>query len=1197
MKPIVHYFSARIGLAVLGLAALGASSVQGQFVSTAITNLHSPNGLAVDGSGNVYITESGSNRVIKYIPSSGVLSTLAGFPSSTGATNNGTGTAAHFNNPAGIAYVPARGGLVVADSGNNDLRLVTLNGVVTTIAGTPGVYGPAAAGSVPAASAFFSFPEGIAADPNGNIYIADTGNSKIRLLDTNNLVWTIQITNGYSFYNLQGLELDPSGNLWIADTKNDTICVISNIASGITHSATLIAGAVQIDDVTDDDNALNARFSLPSGVFWDAQTGSLLVADTGNETIRNLYSTNGSWAVQTLAGTPGAPGHTDGAPNVALFSQPVQIVPDVYDSGLYVVDRANGSIRDFQPSPPQPQVADPTFGYVTFGKDGSQFADAVNGVFNNFDPPRIAIKAEAGTQTYLTFGPTPDPFHNTIPVPGPSTGLTPDTYHGDSLSASESALSIVQPQPDITLFAVSQATGRKPSSVVSARYQFVVGNPVITGDNPAAIQLTDVTASALLFYTLDGSLPTDDGSNTNSVGPIGNGQTISLNIVTNVTLTVRGFRTGFAPSGPSTENLSVTNFQANNISFGFAFGEASSSFIAAAGQKFYAPITLSLLPNATMYSLQFNVTVTNLAGSPAPGPTYNFESMLEKPDPNNSGVFDIIPPLMFGGVVFATNYVTNVITTNLDQVITAQPGFTNGVFADTSINLLGVGWLERAGSTNLYNTKSQDLITFSQAKDIQHSSADGKVIVGGYSFVVPTTATAGQQYKIQIGRPSATADGIGVVPALLVAPTNGSMTNGPINSIKTVVVGSAKYIVGDVNNFRWFNAGDFGDGNLDNSDVMEVFQSAVYKLNSPPIGSDMRDAMDSSNGGANADPQIFNGTGAAANAIINGMQYGDGQLDISDVYVTFRRSLDPTLTWYTRSWIGGSLVAQATSNAPVKTSITPGKTGVAVAHTLTVAAGQVIASGSSATIPLQVVAPDPNGMPVRTLMFDVVAEPLDGSPAITAPITFTPNPGLGAPTLTLTQSADDFSAAWLDASSVGVSGAGVLGYINLTLPAGAGANAAYRVSIKNFSASPNGLGVFAATVQNGLVTASARTASSWGDGIPDVWRLQHFGTIADPTSYPTFDADGDGQSNWQEYVAGTDPLDATSVFKLQSAAGSAFALQWPSVSGKHYIVQSSSSPDAANWTNVSTNAGTGGMIKWTDSNPAPQARFFRAIVQ
>ena len=270
--------------------------------------------------------------------------------------------------------------------------------------------------------------------------------------------------------------------------------------------------------------------------------------------------------------------------------------------------------------------------------------------------------------------------------------------------------------------------------------------------------------------------------------------------------------------------------------------------------------------------MQFAVTETNFTPA-TPVPTgYEFESFLKKPGTDSNGISVLvpIPPLIFSGT----------------------PGqFTNGVFTNSAENFLGIGWYERYTETNLYPTPAQDLITFSQAHDNLFLSSAGKVIVGSYSFKIPNNAAISNIYQIQLTRPSATADG--VEPALLFPVTNGSLTVGAINLTKNVTVGIVQYLVGDVDTFRWFNAGDFGNGFLSSPDVSETFQTAIYGLNSPPAGTDFFDAEDSSNANTNNDPTLFTGNDLG----INNMKYGDGVIDISDVYVTFRRSLDPSLAW------------------------------------------------------------------------------------------------------------------------------------------------------------------------------------------------------------------------------------------------------------------------------------------------------------
>ena len=153
--------------------------------------------------------------------------------------------------------------------------------------------------------------------------------------------------------------------------------------------------------------------------------------------------------------------------------------------------------------------------------------------------------------------------------------------------------------------------------------------------------------------------------------------------------------------------------------------------------------------------------------------------------------------------------------------------------------------------------------------------------------------------KFRSARPSATTDGIGDPGSsvFIYTPTNGSYGGGSINTIKTVTVGQRKYIAGDSAPFRWFNAGDFGNTNLDSADVAQVFEAAVYGLNSPPAGSDLFDSMDScgytyvDNGygylqksATLANPSVlFNGN----DTTIDQIAFGDGQLDVADVYVTY----------------------------------------------------------------------------------------------------------------------------------------------------------------------------------------------------------------------------------------------------------------------------------------------------------------------
>jgi len=216
---------------------------------------------------------------------------------------------------------------------------------------------------------------------------------------------------------------------------------------------------------------------------------------------------------------------------------------------------------------------------------------------------------------------------------------------------------------------------------------------------------------------------------------------------------------------------------------------------------------------------------------------------------------------------------------------------------------------------------------------------------------------------------------------------------------------------------------------------------------------------------------------------------------------------------------------------------------------------------------------------------------------LTQSISFDASSGLGAPTLSSSTSPQDFAAAWLNSSVPGIAGSTLLGTLNVTLPASAGPNAAYLVQFDHLSASPNGVSLFAAQTESGLLTDSDRSASSWNDGIPDWWRLKYFGTLNNILSSAQADADGDGVVNLAEFAAGTNPNDAQSALKLlaaQTALNHAFKVSWPTVANKHYVLEGASTLDSNNWSVLATNIlGDGNLKEFSEANTASPIRFYR----
>lgn len=513
---------------------------------------------------------------------------------------------------------------------------------------------------------------------------------------------------------------------------------------------------------------------------------------------------------------------------------------------------------------------------------------------------------------------------------------------------------------------------------------------------------------------------------------------------------------------------------------------------------------------------------------------------------------------------------------------------------NTGVDLLGVGWFERYSKTNLYNTKNQDLIHFSIAHNTMFLSGNKKVILGGYSFVVPSNSIPGQQYQIQIGRPSGTEDGI-TAPVFIQTPTNGSYGAGSINAIKNVTVGTRAYLVGDSVPFRWFNAGDFGDTNLNNADVMDLFQGVVYFLNRPPEGSDFFDCMDSSDGATR-------GSLDGNDTVINSITNGDGILGVDDIYVTYRRSLDPTLTWYARYWSNGvrnvMAVPNVTTGSAAIASQSPTPRISTTPRFVHVSPDDQIASpGATLTIPVR--ASIAGNLPIRVMAMNIDVKPLDGSPSISVPVSFSPAAGLGSATLSSSQGTDNYAGAWLNSTAAGVSGTNVLGTLTVTLPTNATPSSAWIVHFSHLSVSPNGIGLFPLTTQDALITTADRSASSWGDGIPDSWRLRWFGSVSNVLSTASLDPDADGHSNYAEYVAGTNPMDGISHLNVTCQSGAPrSALTWPSVFGKQYSVECSSTLFGGSWSVIGTNlSGTGQSIQFADPNPDSGIRFYRVKVQ
>ena len=329
------------GGVITTVAGNGASGFSGDNVPAGSAALFSPLGIAVDSNGSLYFVDSGGlpgNSRIRKV-SGGVLTTVAGGGES-GLGDGGPATSAQFNFPIAVA-VDSAGNVYISDTTINLVRKVS-NGVITTVAGngTPGSSGD----NGPAASAQLHNPQGIAVDSAGNLYIADSYNNRIRKV-SGGVITTVagNGTPGFSGDNapaiaaqLQGptgLAMDAAGGLYIADSGNYRIRKVSNGAIAT------VAGTGWSSFGGDGGLATGAQLFWPQGVAVDS-TGNVYIADTQNFSVRKVAK----GVVTTVAGTGTQLQGPIGPATNAQLTYPTGVAADSVGN-LYIADRDSNSIR------------------------------------------------------------------------------------------------------------------------------------------------------------------------------------------------------------------------------------------------------------------------------------------------------------------------------------------------------------------------------------------------------------------------------------------------------------------------------------------------------------------------------------------------------------------------------------------------------------------------------------------------------------------------------------------------------------------------------------------------------------------------------------------------------------------------------------------------------------------------------------
>ncbi len=327
------------GTGVAGFAGDGSPATQAQF-NRVWNAARGPNG-------SVYVADRENNRIRRIAPD-GIITNFAGNGLATFAGDLGAATEASLNKPQGV-IAAQDGSILIADTGNHCIRRVDKDGIITTYVGIGGA-GGIGEENVPADQAQLRYPTDLDVDASGNIYVVDTQNNRIRVIDTDGIMKTIIGGSGFGFSGdggpaiearlsgPTGIDIDTEGNIYIADQINKVIRKVDS--EGI---ITTVAGIPdQMGDSGDGGPATSAELSFPRDVLVDTQ-GNLIISDEINNKIR-LVDTDG--IIHTIAGVGISGYEGDGGPaNQAFLNRPAGLMLLSQDSFL-VADSRNHVLRE-----------------------------------------------------------------------------------------------------------------------------------------------------------------------------------------------------------------------------------------------------------------------------------------------------------------------------------------------------------------------------------------------------------------------------------------------------------------------------------------------------------------------------------------------------------------------------------------------------------------------------------------------------------------------------------------------------------------------------------------------------------------------------------------------------------------------------------------------------------------------------------
>jgi hypothetical protein len=1197
-----------------------------------VAQFNAPYACALDTNGNLWIADK-NNSDIEQVSQAGNKS--ASITTEVGVLGNYHA----FTNVTGVAVDPANNLYVLLPSPPM-VRKFSLSAESTTLNPLSELrLTSAPAGAVASA---------IAVDGNSNVFLAFTNGAIIRfqMLDSNPpptiysnkyaAAWFVVTNSSHFKWEPSGLALRADGRLAVSDILSNAIYVVSTTNSPGTPPQLLTGnhGAG-----FDDGPPAYAGFYHPRGLAASAD-GRLVVCDTANNRVRvidlatnttTLYGTDSNvWPATCCDCDPTIyAGWVDGAPGLtstnATGRQPVGVtispsgslfVTEIYYSLVREVLNTDLAPVNLSATPP---VA------VTLPASGISYTNAtLNGTVNAGDAPASYYFEWGTTTNYANYTATNLLTANLTTAQDVSAALTDllpgTTYHfqlvtfngsGTSYGGDAMVVTLAEPAAVTTLPATGvTASGATLNATVNPEYSptSVVfqwglvtnyGNltpPVNLTNNLGSNQLVSVTLTNLqsgaLYYfqvVAYNSGGTSDGNplifSTVSLPPPvlsfspSNGyfpECVSIAVTSSVPVVY--YTTDGTTPTTNSAGLTMTNMAGTNYTGTIQWCNP---------QHDLSFLQLIAFNGAASTLVQGGFPATNLVGFPQPlsgGPGGHLYIPLVVELQSNTTLKSLQFRVEISGSPLIPSIALQPLTAS-DFVPLPGPAPGNApvtfqTFAYTiSSNLQGLVISASGGSSGL---------------DMQGSGVVVMLHLG-----IPTNAVLGQTYFLNVLDPSGTSDGQQAAVGLATL------------AMQTLTISDPVYMVGDSSPSFGYNAGQFGDGALDNSDVNNaIYASAGIRV--PPSHSDAYNAMD-------AWPPDSAGRG------------GDGFIRLLDWETILGRSLGGVSIYpgldtnnYLRFWTNGDngypshvVVDWAPGGPPVQLSADPdpassGPSPIKLALSnsppglvwfceASIGSGTIVEAlpGNSCSLPVYVnVLP---GYNLAALQFRAIVTGSGGAPAVTS-IQFNPAAGVPAPLVLPGLAGNDRVQAWgFGSFAAPLQNSNYLGTISFEVPPGAGQGACYALHFSGVDGAPDYSTAYQLESFPGCVwvmSAALQPASITSDE----WKIAFFGSLTNGLAGDNVDADGDGALNWQEYLAGTNPTNALSRLQFSSAGFynngiRGVAINWLTAPGKGYILQSSPVLNGAEWTPINTNSGDGNYYQFIVTNYSGSARFYQIRLQ